>query len=51
LNRKITLTNKVPYIRKIQSDSDIEKSIKTGYSNFIKQLQKIIDKKIEKANA
>jgi hypothetical protein len=49
--REITLTNRVPYIRKIQSDSDIEKSIKTGYSNFIKQLQKIIDKNIEKANA
>jgi hypothetical protein len=51
LNIKIILTNKVPYIRKIQSDSDIEKSIKTGYNNFLKQLQVIIDKHVARANS
>jgi hypothetical protein len=51
LKRRITLTNKVPYIRNIQSDSEIEKSIKTGYNNFLKQLQVVIDKHVAKANS
>lgn len=51
LSYKITLTNSTPYIERVQSTGDVEKSISTGYKNFIKWLDRQIQKQIQKANA
>lgn len=50
MKHKITLENRTPYLSKIQTDRDVAQATVTGMKNAFKQMQKIIDKEIEKAN-
>jgi hypothetical protein len=50
INRSIILINKTPYIESVQSNEDVEKSIKDGLNNFYKWVNITMRKTLEKLN-
>lgn len=51
IDRVIELTNSVPWIENVQTPDDVQKAIKSAYSNFISYINREMKKNIEKANA